>query len=484
MSQKIEKELAIIGGGSVGPMLLVYLAQKALEEGTDFSGTRFNLINPKSFASGGIAYGDCHSAHKLNSTRDEMSPWDMNAFHEWCVEKGFGDNVQSFNARADYQKFLAEQTELAIDTLKAHGAAFKEHLAYANIFSSDDGYNIVDEEGSTLLSDIAAEDIVLSVGYGPNQNFENLRQHDGDGYIHSPYEHEQIRAIAANNPNPRIAFVGTGPALYDFTNAYDGNPENAELTVFSREGHLLDTRDVSVEPNEKSITPDYLVDENFVPQSLEELKEKIQADFDTAALSGERSPRRVALDILRHLKPLLHRIDLELAKEFRCSALHSHIKHTATPVPIDSQQRLQSFDPVTIKGRLNGNVERQQDGSFKIHLDGQEPVIVDYIINGTGQGRHNHVIFENLKRQNLAFVDERFDTLATDDSGYKLIGSGINCLGAATHFGCDGIESFAVNAEKLAIELSQRVGKRPENVEIQHIARFLPADVPAARLHA
>ena len=75
---------------------------------------------------------------------------------------------------------------------------------------------------------------------------------------------------------------------------------------------------------------------------------------------------------------------------------------------------------------------------------------MDAIVNGTGHGRHNSPILESLKNQGLASVNLHLDTLRTDATGYRLADSGITCIGPATHFGTDGLESFAPNVKAVA----------------------------------
>lgn len=443
MTPSLSNNIAIIGGGSTGPMLLIYMAQAALNNRSNFSGTTFHLVDPNGFGNGGIAYGECSDKHKLNSTRNEMSPWLLDEFDQWCIEKGLGNNHLNFENRATYGEFIAEKLQWAKDFLKESGAHFENHRVKAEqINPNGENFDIKDDQGNIIVSDIPAENINLTLGYGKNDNFENLWQYTGNGYIHSPYDHDNISKISTSKPNPRIAFIGTGPALYDFVNDYDGDPETTTLYAFSREGEFLDTRDVTVEKDEQSITPDFIANEDFIPTNLNELKQAILQDFDQA--TGSRSHRRVALDIMKNIKPLLNRMSFDLAVEFRKSTLHSYIKGKATPVPLESQQRLESFNPTAVKGRLNGNIERLDDGTFKINVDGQDPIIVDYIVNGSGHCRLNQLLIQNLVAQGLSEIDERFDTLKTSDNdNYKLSNSGINCFGPATHFGIDGVESFA-----------------------------------------
>jgi len=443
MTQLLSNDIAIIGGGSTGPMLLIYMAYEAIKNRSDFSGTTFHLVDPNGFGNGGIAYGKCGDKHKLNSTRDEMSPWLLDEFDRWCCDKELGNKTLHFENRATYSDFITEKLQWAEDVLKVNGANFERHRVKAEqITPNGDNFDVKDENGNIIVGDIAPGNINLTLGYGQNDNFENLWEYAGDGYIHSPYDHDNIAKISATKPNPRIAFIGTGPALYDFVNSYDGDPKSTTLYAFSREGKFLNTRDVSVEENEQSITPDFITDKDFVPTDLDQLKQAILQDFDQA--TGIRSHRRVALDIMKSIKPLLQRVSFDLAVEFRKSTLHSFLKGKATPIPLESQQRLESFNPTAVKGKLNGNIERLDDGTFKISVGGQAPIIVDHIVNGSGHRRLNQPLVQNLVEQGFAEIDERFDTLKTsNEDGYKLSGSGINCFGPATHFGIDGIESFA-----------------------------------------
>jgi hypothetical protein len=416
------------------------------------------LIDPKGFGNGGIAYGNCHGEHKLNSVRDEMSPWIKNQFHEWCKSKGLGDDVLCFENRAMYGEFITEQLQWAELVLEQRGAKFERHnTSISKLARNGKNFDLVDEDGLIIVENVEAENINLTLGYGPNDNFQNLWQYDGAGYIHSPYHHDKIIKITESKPSPRIAFIGTGPALYDFVNQCDGNPADITLYAFSREGRFLDVRDTSIEADEVSIVPDYIADESFIPTSLAELKKVILADFKAAAEAGNRSPRRVALDIMKNIKPLLERVSYDLAVEFKKSAFLSYLKGRATPIPAESKKRLDSFDPIAVKGKLNGNIERLDDGTFRITNDGQEPIIVDYIVNGTGHRRLNHPLIQNLISDGLAELDERFDTLKTDNTGsYKLSGSGINSFGPATHFGIDGMESFAQYVEPFIRETIER----------------------------
>lgn len=445
------KDFAIIGGGSTGPMLLIYIAQKAREAGASLAGQKIHLIDPKGFCGGGIAYGQCADKHYLNSTRDEMSPWNPNAFHEWCVAKGEANKVLTFNRRADYTPFLQSEFEEAKRTLEALGAEIIEHETEAKpVIQQDKSYKIVGSDGQAILTGLSTDDFALTPGYGPNNNFEQLRPYNGDGYIHSPYD---LDAISQISTGAKVAFVGTGPALYDFANHFQAHANNTELLVFSRNGKLLATRDVSREPNEISQSPDYL--QGFQPTDPEDLRNKINTDFAAARLSGERTDRRVALDLMRDLGGHLEKMDLDVVTQFRRSAYFSWIKGAATPIPPESARILESFNPQIKQGRLNGNVSRIVGGGFNIDLDDQQ-IQADFIINGTGHGRHNSWIIKSLKEQGLTTVNPYLDVLNTDETGYRLTGSGIVVIGPATHFGIDGVESFAQYCEPFAEQFVDR----------------------------
>lgn len=462
---RANRDFAILGGGASGCTVLFYIAQKLQNHQGPLNDLTLHLVDPKGFGSGGIAYGQTSPNHYLNSTRDEMSPWDTFEFHQWCIEQELGDNVQSFNFRADNGQFLSEKMQAVIQQLRAKGVNIVEHKSEGYpVRTGDNKFQIINESGKPIIHDLSLDDFVLAPGYGPNENFENLHQYQGDGYIHDIYNYGEVQKALNLKDHVKIAFAGTGPALYDFANDAKALGANIGLHAFSRAGRPLDIRDVTREPHEFKIPPNY--DGRFDVSDAASLEKLIQADFDEARVSGQRTDRRVALDIMAHIRPYLVQMDPTVAALFTRSTFMSILKGKATPIPEFSQKRLLSFNPTLHQGHLNGNISRLKGGAFSIqNLDG-EVIQADVIVNGTGHGRCNSKMAKHLIDNGLATSNDALCVLETDETGYRLEGSGIQILGPAVHFGTDGVESFAPPAERIANHFVSSLDQKSTNKNV------------------
>lgn len=456
-----QKNIVIIGGGAVGPLLLKYISQQAKEKAINLSGVTFHLIDPKGFGNGGIAYGECHTNHALNSVAEEMSPFDKTAFKNFSQRKSVSLEKNKFYNRHLYKDFIkAEMVDRPIEYLENCGAHFIEYKKAATIKQNGNKFDVLDINDNIISDDLLcleAHNIALTVGYGQNTKFQSLK--GKDGFLHNPYSYTETSLVdrepLLNDPQKRIAVFGSGPGLYDIANELPQTYRS--FYVFSGNGSGLAVRNLSLEVNEKSIPPQALLslDTN---NNCEDAIKALKYEFEGAAQG--RSKRRIALDIQKSLKEILLNMNKDVAKQFRQSTYLSPIRHMGTPIPQTSKARLESFDPVFVKAHLcEEDIEVHADGSFEIQV-GAEKYSVDVIINATGHGRHNSPIIESLKKQGLAQVSDITNSLETDGSGYRVIPSGLSVIGPATHVGCDGIESFAVYAEKWAKGL------------IDHICRY------------
>lgn len=462
MTSSSQNDYAIIGGGSVGPLAVIYLAEEFKKRSLYLDEeVTIHAYDPGGFCNGGIAYKDQPRGYKLNSVYAEMSPWDPGAFFNYAHGQSPDIDPLDFSPRATYLDFLKQTYDHAVITLKEHGVTVEEHKVAVGLRQGDTAGDIglhAQEDHDHLVT-LPARQVLLSVGYGPNERFPALQSFGGEGYVHNFYDRDQVQNEAGFQKDaPRILFIGNGPALYDFTNTYEGDPVKTQLTVVARNGHLLDVRDVSVEEGEQPVqTP--LIDALPEDATFEGLKAGI-ADQLVQAQDQGATKRRAAFDMISALKPKLETLAVDVVKAFNRSAEHSQLVHTATPIPKDSHNRLQSFDPSVIKGCFREeDVIVNPDGSFTVTVDGQAQE-VDIIINGTGHGRTNHPILKALQAQNLAEKDERFGTLKTEEDGIHLSGSGIASIGPATHWGVDGIESFARKVEPLVSQWVDQIQSR------------------------
>lgn len=442
-----EKDLIIIGGGSTASTLIIRLADqiaKSPEVKGDFS---VHCFDENRFANGGLAYGKASKHHILNSIRTEMSPWNPDSFHDYCVAREKGDLRDSFNSRCDYRDFLIEEVLNAISYLQSRNIRVLNNNCNVRLIKAQDGIDVVhDKYGFILLRGCNVRQIVLATGYGPNLSFEGLHERLGpDRYVHTLYDAGSdgvfTGSLISEKHNPHIVFLGSGPALYDCINdLYGAGITSARLTVISASSHRpLSVRNLSIEKDEKNILPERLLSLDS-EASAEDILNAVINDFGAAT-----SKRRVSLDILSHLSSALKGVAEEEAEKFLQSSTISLIRHAATPVPLESYCRLSSLKPVFIQSYISGDeISVCRKGLLSIRKGDIEVSDIDMIINGTGHGRHTSSILETMKKHGLARVHKGLGILETQDDGYSLRGSGIACIGPATHLGCDGVESFDI----------------------------------------
>lgn len=441
-------DLVFIGGGATGAALIITLAKKAQDTRLSLEGRTIHLFDPKGFGNGGIAYGDCHQSHLLNSVRTEMSPWDPEAYHNYCKEQGLSDDALTFETRVHYQEFLERELEQALRTLESLGATIKEHQVEATIEKPDipGQFNILDTESNHILKGIPPESIHLAMGYGSNENFPRLREEFGKraGYIHSIYGEglHAVRELVSNRPDQHlsIAVAGPGAALQDLINQSSRAPSITDLFVFAGSGEPLGTRDVSLERDgdRHHYKPQFLDEEIDGATTADELAVMVKREFSNAQESGF-SERRAGLDIMKELGAYLERMSASAARDFR-RKYASHFMHLATPVPEQSNEILRSFDPHIISHRLDETAVKRTNDQFKI-ATGDTTISADIIINLTGHGRLP-ALARKLLRSDIAQCNAHLGILQTDKTGYVLTGSRMRAFGPPVHFGIDGMESF------------------------------------------
>lgn len=460
--KSVHRDFVFIGGGSVGPVLIIYLAQLAEAQKLDLSGVVFHLVDPKGYGNGGIAYGKNAPGHILNTLRSEMSPWERNKFHDYLLSLGRADDPLQFNLRSDYGAFLQRELQDAKAQLRAHGVQIVEHNQVAYVRRvADTTFKIVGKGGFIMapsLGALPASNIVLTVGYGPNDNFQALRAYSACGFVDTIYPIRELQATLLSMHTPvRVAALGSAAALYDFAVACPLSAQDMQLFVFSSASAGLEVREVENEHLLKDLRLHHL---KCLPAtaSASEIEQAIDAEFREAQQMEAGPDTWIAFRIMGVIGPVLEKVDPQVAIEFRKSTMFKRIKRLGGSTTRYSRAKLEEYAPAFIPVSLAPkDITFTPAGACRITASGHT-YEVDVVVNVSGHGRHNTSILEDMKTQGLAEVHPGTDVLSTDESGLYLKRSGIACIGPATHFGTDGIETFARPASVLARLLVQRMG--------------------------
>ena len=191
------------------------------------------MHDPNQFCNGGIAYGKCSPKHILNTQRKEMSPWQNGKFEKYLKDNGFEGSEFNFEYRATFLRFIQLEYQDALVTLRGAGAVIIEHKEYAFIKKSGDKFRIVNENQEVFdntLTQLSADEILLTVGYGVNNLFK--KYWDLDNFVSSMYPHAKLQSVFNRiRQGDEVMIIGSRAALYDFVMAYDKDPELINLTI-------------------------------------------------------------------------------------------------------------------------------------------------------------------------------------------------------------------------------------------------------------
>lgn len=457
LSRKMaERNITIIGGGSTGPILLIYIAKFAKEYKIDLTGLNLHLIDPNGFGNGGIAFGMSSDGLILNTLSIEMSPWDKEKFPEYVKKLTRKDEPYKFHPRYIYRDFLKNELKETLRELIGLNAKITYYKDKALIRRLDNGkFSITDESGKVLnkkLASISAENIVITVGYGPRNNFEKYR--NNNQFIDSLYPNKRLKRVEKKHPKTRIGVIGAAAALYDFLIDLPLNPHDVDLTVFSGSGkEPLLVRDVENEHLLKDLRLAYIKSINS-RSSIRDINEAIKREYEEARLNNAGPSTWVAFRIMRVIGNALDKVNYKVARGFLNSYEFKNLKRTGGPTSQVSHDLLVKYNPTFIARKVTTDEIsfNKKLKYFEVEVTGKL-MNFDYVVNASGHGRHTSPILEDLKRQGLASVNKKLGVLKVDKSGYRLKESRIACIGPATHFGVDGIESFAFYSEKLAKEI-------------------------------
>jgi len=343
--------------------------------------------------------------------------------------------------------------------------------AVASLARSESGRFTV-AGAATTLTGIAKEYIILAPGYGRSEAFRTLEQYSGQGYVPSLYPPDALEAEIRKKPGARVLAIGTGPALYDALRLLPDSFHGSIVAV-SPSGTLPDRRDVSVEGSETHWT---LTDEYRRAATADRLSSLIDRDLSQAEARGS-TVRRTALDIQKELPSLLRRLDENEQRRFVRGSL-SRLFHACTPVPDVSwaqKEELKKQGRFEVrKGRVSAADITPGGDGFTL---GDEHY--DIVINCAGHDPLSQPLVKLLLQSGLAQTDPGLRLLKTGDDNYHLSGSGLACIGPATHIGLHGVESFYGPAAETANAIAASLAEAPAP-----LSRILPvrASVPPLQL--
>ena len=444
------EDICVVGGGASGSLFAIYFNRRVQEIGGFDRPVRLHWIDPNGVNNGGVAYGQCHPEDLLNETAIKMSPWDVGAYSSFVKDRYGFDDACGFYSRQSYQAFLAEEAYRAVRELAENGVEVVEYCALVSGITQQ-GSNCVSlqlDSDQNLSFDEALS--VVATGYGANNRFADLRGHEG--YLHSLYDlddfavfHDRLRSELKPQ---RIALIGSGPAVFDFVNRVQSDCSQHSLDIISSSGALPKIRDISIEGRDYG-SAEFCNRERFLSvSSYDDWAVLVKKEFERAALK-DIPERQAAIWVLQ--------ATTESVQDYSVfsSDLYKEVLHRATPVVDRSYINLDRFDYQVSKGRVcSDDIKVQADGGFLIAGQGR----YDAVVNCTGFERQSALVDQLCESGLARYCSDRF----------KVVDSAVNLIGPMTHNGCDGIESFAPQAEQVAERVCERL-----NGSVFYSARFI-----------
>lgn len=288
-------DIAIIGGGFSGAVLLVQLAQRD-------SSLSIALFDPSLDLPRGAAYSTRHEEHLLNVPAVCMGAFadDVEGFHRWCLVHTSYDSSGDFVPRRLYGDYLAELFAEAVSTLSPDIIA--ERVTH---IESGALHALTLADGRILQ----AKQLVLATG----NPFPPSRA----DHISEPWRFD-FASLAEKECTKPIVIIGTGLTAVDTLMSLRKHKVRADILFISRHGHFpaahtRDTKSLSL-----SIT---LFEGQPLSAMMHRLRlvarEAMEAGHSWPLVMDAMRPHTVALwqslstkDRIRFLKRLRHYWDI------------------------------------------------------------------------------------------------------------------------------------------------------------------------------
>lgn len=275
-------DLAIVGGGFSGSMLLANLARLGYAGSIAF-------IDASGESPRGAAYGTMHAEHLLNVPAAKMGAFadDIPAFHRWCVAHTPYHAPDAFVPRMLYGEYLASIHQESLGALAP--TCITQQVAH---IQSGAHHTLRFADGTS----IEARSIAITSG-NPFPVSNDPR------YITTPWRFD-YSSIADQRFDAPIAIIGTGLTAVDTLLSLRAYRVHAPIVFVSRHGHFP-------QPHRMDAAPATLALSAFEGLSLSAMMQRLRhAARSEAAWQS-------AMDAMRpHTQPLWHAMPVPEKRRF------------------------------------------------------------------------------------------------------------------------------------------------------------------------
>lgn len=224
------KRITIIGGGASGTLLAVNLLRNA-----GVAEFELNLVERRSKIGRGVAFGTTRDSHLLNVPAGRMGafPDDIEHFHKWLTEKGFGFDSHDFVPRLRYGEYLREVFTKATENVPTNVRLNLIDDEAVDMAVNGDSAEVMLRSGEILPS----SHVVLAFGNfkPPHPSVGDLSFVDSQRYFQDPWS---SRLYDSLDPDDSVFVVGTGLSMIDVALHLNKHGHRGKISAISTRGLL------------------------------------------------------------------------------------------------------------------------------------------------------------------------------------------------------------------------------------------------------
>ena len=395
------KRITIIGGGASGTLLTANL----LRIGTD-DDIEINLVERRVKIGRGVAFGTTRDSHLLNVPAGRMGafPDDIEGFHRWLTDKGFGFDSHDFVPRVKYGEYLRDVFTEASENSPSNVRLNVVDDEAVDMSVNGDSAEVMLRSGEILPS----THVVLAFGNfkPPHPTVSDLSFVSSGRYFQDPWSSELYDSL---DPDDSIFIVGTGLSMIDVA---------LHLNKYGHRGKIsaISTRGLLPAVHKLGFTYPAFADELKTTDRITDILKTVRRHMKQADANG--SNWRAVIDSLR---PATQQIWLDLpAAEKRYFKQHlsrywnvaRHRVPAEAAAVLDEMKAKGTLD--ILKGRLY-SITSGTDGGFDIKFNTmgvEHSVKADVLVNCIGSEANFSRIDSQFVKNLIARRHIRPDELA------------------------------------------------------------------------